>query len=58
MNNKRIKTWRKEARKIVREDLRGSIYWFKRMPFRDRLGITFKILRGVKKDDKQKDKKL
>jgi len=40
---------RKIATKIVNDDYILSLFWIKRLPFKDRFKIAIKIIRGVKK---------
>lgn len=49
MSERKDKAIRKAIRKAAREEHRTSMYWYKRMPLRIRIGYAYKILKGVKK---------
>ena len=49
MDNRMAKKIRKIARKIVNDDYVLSLFWVKRLLFKDRFKIAIKIIRGVKK---------
>ena len=50
MSQKRAKAIRKEARNVVNKvipiEKRSAIFWFKRMPFKQRLRIAWEIIKG------------
>ena len=52
MSQRRSKALRKEARKVIGQVIpiehRNAMYWYKRMPFKQRLKTAWKIIRGTK----------
>lgn len=54
MSHKIAKKVRREVKKIAREDYVSTLYWLKRLPLGERLGIAYKIVKGVSNHGRSK----
>jgi len=48
MSSKRVKMFKKEARKVIKNNYDTTLHWLQGLPFKDRLKIAFKIVKGRK----------
>ena len=48
MSSRVAKKIRRQVRQTMREDYVSTLFWLKRLPFWQRVGVAWRIVKGVK----------